>query len=167
MRYSAAPHSTQGEKKINGLCVAQEQWNTFSNPKSCPGPSVSILQRSLPNNRPCVATPALELRSKRRRERPRGPPHPPHTTGHQIYRIASSQVIDPPPDAVSSRATATPTCTLPHRCLEASDSLSLVAPMSVVCLFSALPIYIYYLFYRLLYDDLPRLLQFGTKERRL
>lgn len=58
----------------------------------------------------------------------------PHTTGHQIYWIVSSQVIDPPPDAVSSRATATPTRT--------AAWLALVAPMSVLCLFSALPIYI-------------------------
>lgn len=44
-RYSTARHSTQG--KINGLCMASEQWKAFSRQKSpAPVPSVSILQES-------------------------------------------------------------------------------------------------------------------------
>lgn len=68
------------KEKINGLCVAEEQWNTFSKPNPAPVPSVAILQHpqdeqpALCGHRAARVTPPRRpAPDKRRAERPRDP----------------------------------------------------------------------------------------------
>lgn len=102
---------TQHKKKINGLCIAQEQWKAFSHQKILPLSHLSPFSSTLrPHNRPCVVTPRLELHSPcvqlwtiHKTTGPCDPAHFSHTLAPQIYWIGRvfSPVIDTLPDAVA------------------------------------------------------------------
>lgn len=109
---------TQRRKKINGLCIASEQWKAFSHQKILPLSHLSPFSSTpRPNNRPCVVTPGLELHSPcvrlwtiHKTKRPCDPSHSSHTShtlAPQIYWIVFSPVIDTPPDAADEDAPLT------------------------------------------------------------